>query len=249
MYKMYKWWLTLCTSAGAGIFVTRDHQSLPNDGLIVASAKRISEFRCLSGTSLHNVGQLIGTTGVDIVTNTSDPFHITRGNVFSPGVIHVRSHGFLTPENEGVYTCKMPDESGAEKSVNVGLYLSGVKGESLAVVLMCHDHSHTTAPTVTDVTISVEDSVYTLTCNSTGSPATEVFWFFNNESLSDSNSTSYEITKVLTDRKTSGYSSMLKVNGSLEDIVGEYSCQVSNQLGESNIVTREIKSEQVSVCD
>ena len=123
----------LLFTTGAGIYVTGGMQSLPNDGLIIAHAysKRISEFRCLSGTTRHNVGQLIGTNGLDIVGNSTDPFLVTRGSAYSPGMIHVRNTLTFEEGYDGIYTCKLPDENGAISSVNVGLYRTGVKGKSI----------------------------------------------------------------------------------------------------------------------
>lgn len=95
----------------------------------------ISEFRCLSGTSRYNVGQFIGTSGVDIVSNTTDPFLIRRGSANNPGLIHVRNSRTLAAEYEGVYTCQIPDESGTMARVNVGLYLHGIKGKQLLTSL------------------------------------------------------------------------------------------------------------------
>ena len=120
-------------SIGIGIYVTQGHQSLPNDGLIVAEpfTNRISEFQCVSGTTQYKVGQLIGTTGEDIVSNIEDVFYISRGTQFSPGVVHVRSIRELETEYEGIYTCQMPDETGNMASVNVGLYRNNIQGEPL----------------------------------------------------------------------------------------------------------------------
>ena len=89
--------------------------------------------------------------------------------------------------------------------------------------------------------ISSKDSVYTLTCLSTGSPATVALWTYDEEPISNMNSTQYISRKVITDRRKSTYSNTLEISGSFEDIVGEYTCQVRNRLGVSNKVTREIK--------
>ena len=113
--------------------MTGGRQSLPNDGLIIAQAysKRISEFRCLSGTTKHNVGQLIGINGLDIVSDSTDPFFITRGSTNSPGLIHVRNTLTFEEGYDGIYTCKLSDENEAIFSVNVGLYRNGVEGKSI----------------------------------------------------------------------------------------------------------------------
>lgn len=80
-----------------------------------------------------------------------------------------------------------------------------------------------------------------LTCTSTGSPATNVLWTFNGNRISSTNNQRYVEGKSVIDRRTSTYSNTLEISEEFEDIVGEYSCQVQNQLGLSNKVTREIK--------
>ena len=126
-------------STGIGVYVTQDHKSLPNDGMIVVQpfTNRISEFRCLSGSTQYNVGQLIGTTGENIVSDISDPFHVSRGTWFNPGVIHVQSNRELGTQYEGIYTCRMPDETGNVTSMNVGLYRRGVRGKLVHNIIIC----------------------------------------------------------------------------------------------------------------
>ena len=90
--------------------------------------------------------------------------------------------------------------------------------------------------------------MYTLTCLSTGSPATVALWTYDEEPISSMNSTQYISRKDIIDRRKSTYSNTLKISGSFEDIFGEYTCQVRNQLGVSNKVTREIKGKVNNIC-
>ena len=96
--------------------------------------------------------------------------------------------------------------------------------------------------------ISVSEPPYTVTCNSTGSPATKVIWTFNGKQISTESETHlYKTSKKLVDRHTSSYGSMLTIDGSFEDLVGEYSCRVENELGTSNVITKEIKGEYINL--
>ena len=116
----HKIW-TLIT-LGAGIYVAHGHDALPNNGMIVAGrGGRISEFRCISGYSRSNVGHLFDINEVDITTSNSDPFFTFR---YNPGTVHVRSLRSLRSNEQGIYTCRIPDETGTTVDVNVGLYLS-----------------------------------------------------------------------------------------------------------------------------
>ena len=108
---------------GAGIYVANGHTALPNNGMIVTGAGgRISEFRCLSGSTHPNTGHLFDINETDITLSNTDPFFTFRG---SPGMVHVRSIRALASNEQGIYTCRIPDETGVTVDVNVGLYLSG----------------------------------------------------------------------------------------------------------------------------
>ena len=66
---------------------------------------------------------------------------------------------------------------------------------------------------------------FTLTCTSTGGPATTVSWMRDGEILAE-NSSNYSITsQTLTDPENGTYDHTLVVTGRL---VGEYECTVSN---------------------
>ena len=71
---------------------------------------------------------------------------------------------------------------------------------------------------------ATDPPVFTLTCTSTGGPATTVSWRRDGTMLSDDGT--YSITsQVLTDTETATYTHTLTVTGRL---LGEYQCSVSN---------------------
>ena len=75
-----------------------------------------------------------------------------------------------------------------------------------------------------DTDPTTDPPVFTLTCTSTGGPATTVSWRRDGTMLSDDST--YSITsRVLTDAETATYTHTLTVTGRL---VGEYQCSVSN---------------------
>ena len=65
---------------------------------------------------------------------------------------------------------------------------------------------------------------FTLTCTSTGGPATTVSWTVNNSAVTE-DSTHHITSQILTDPLTATYNHTLAVTGRL---VGEYECTVSN---------------------
>ena len=110
---------------GAGIYVVNGHTALPNNGMIITSG-RVSDLRCISGSSRSNVGHLFDISEVDITLSNTDPFFIFRN---SPGMVHIRSVRNLRSNEQGIYTCRIPDETGTTVDVNVGLYLSSSAGK------------------------------------------------------------------------------------------------------------------------
>ena len=70
---------------------------------------------------------------------------------------------------------------------------------------------------------ATDPPVFTLTCTSTGGPATTVSWRRDDTILSDDNT--YSITSQVTDAETATYTHTLTVTGRP---VGEYQCSVSN---------------------
>ena len=76
-----------------------------------------------------------------------------------------------------------------------------------------------------------DDAARTLTCVSTGSPATTVTWEKDGVPLSN-DSCIYQLTQTVTDRTTSTYSNVLTVSEATPTgVAGTYTCTVSNQIG------------------
>ena len=116
----------LTINAGAGIHVFRGtvFGSLPNNGLAIALLN--DEFRlrffCRSDSMLDNVGLLIGLDGSTVTTG--DVFDISHPQ---PGELTVENklpRNALTANDQGVYTCCIPLQSGEKRNINVGIYPS-----------------------------------------------------------------------------------------------------------------------------
>ena len=122
---------------GAGIHVMDGSPPgfIPNNGLITLAGSFQSDefslrFFCISGSLMDEVGVLVGLDGLTISSNSF--LFISR--VSLPGELDVFSGGSLTTQvlgasQQGVYTCRIPDESGTMLSVNVGLYPAGFNSE------------------------------------------------------------------------------------------------------------------------
>ena len=127
-------------STGAGIFVNTGDGSvptgvLPNNGMVIALdvpiGNRIS-FQCRSGSTETDVGDIIGLDGNALPIDSSGAGVTTGGlNVrrSSPATVFVRNRAGTEPDltaaEAGVYTCRIPDETGTMVDVNIGVYVNG----------------------------------------------------------------------------------------------------------------------------
>ena len=138
---------------GAGIHVFRgastgDLQvpgSLPNNGIVIslntAEDRIYFRFFCRSDSMMNNVGTLIGPDGTTVTT--SDVFTIARPQ---PGELSVQNkypQNVLTASDQGVYTCRIPLQSGEMRDINVGIYPGGFNSkyvESVWYMLGTNEH-------------------------------------------------------------------------------------------------------------
>ena len=116
---------------GAGIYAS---SALMNNSLIKAdSNQRLGEFSCMSGSKQGGIGQFIGRDGKDITYKSGDPFHVSIGNTHHPGLIQVNVYSSLHTHYQGIYTCRIPDETGNFVDINVGLYRYEFNSESVVL--------------------------------------------------------------------------------------------------------------------
>ena len=105
---------------------------LPNNGIVIAQTGRTHiSFQCHSGSTMTGVGQLVGVDGntFNIGQNTGVFSVASIGNPVQPGSIQLHNRAgtepALTAADEGVYTCRIPDETGSDVDVNIGVYRNG----------------------------------------------------------------------------------------------------------------------------
>ena len=102
------------------------------------------------------------------------------------------------------------------------------------------------APRVTTLEQNISSSFTTLTCTSTGSPPTTVTWTKDGVTL-PANETIYSFTQTLVDRVASTYNNTLALDASFVDIIGNYTCSVSNFIGTSSVQETEIKGMNINM--
>ena len=95
-----------------------------------------------------------------------------------------------------------------------------------------HLYVHTGSPIVTSLTFN--NQTRTLTCTSTGGPATNVTW--RRDGVVIKLNATHQQTKRLVDSVNGTYQTVLTINSSVcqSDILGSYNCTVENDRGESS---------------
>ena len=80
---------------------------------------------CASGSMRRYIGQLIGLDGNDVTYVHDDSIYNIDSGV--PGSILI----LIDPSfaDQGVYTCRIPDENDVEVDVNIGFYPPGFNSE------------------------------------------------------------------------------------------------------------------------
>ena len=101
----------------------------------------------------------------------------------------------------------------------------------LATTLLCIS-INAGSPNITSLTFNAQS--YTLTCNSTGGPATTVTW--KRDGVVITLNATYQQTKRVVDPVAGTYQTVLTIDPSVSqsDIVGTYNCTVENARGETS---------------
>ena len=92
--------------------------------------------------------------------------------------------------------------------------------------------SNSGRPTVTALVYN--ETTRSLTCTSTGGPATTVTWRENGDNITI-DGTTYQQTKVVTDPVIGAYETVLTIDQNITDMSGTYSCTVGNTRGSAAI--------------
>ena len=128
---------------------------LPNNGIVIArnvgSGDRFN-FQCRSGSTETDIGDIIGLDGNALSIDstgagvTTGGLNVRRG---SPATVFVRNRApnepALTAAEAGVYTCRIPDGSGAV-DVNIGVYQNGFNSKSVHLPVMLYSIGSMYAP-------------------------------------------------------------------------------------------------------
>ena len=133
-------WSFKIVSIGAGIQLFDGSQSgnLQNNGIAVlhnpGGGFRLRIF-CGSDSMQENVGQFIGLDGIAITGNSFFAIaHPRPGEVSVDNL--VGSQSALTVSQQGVYTCRIPLQSGRVTDINVGVYPTGFNSKLTVIFVL-----------------------------------------------------------------------------------------------------------------
>ena len=97
-------------------------------------------------------------------------------------------------------------------------------------VLLTFDYPCAGSPTV--ISLTYNDQSRTLTCTSTGGPATTVTW--RRDGVVITLNATHQQTKRVVDLVNGTYQTVLIIDPSVGQIVGTYNCTVENDRGEAS---------------
>ena len=103
--------------------------SLPNNGLVIATTGggTFLRFLCRSDSMMANVGEIVGLDGM--VINSNVRFAITHPRPGEIQAINSAIQGPFPSNEQGVYTCLIPESTNVTRNINVGVYISGFNSE------------------------------------------------------------------------------------------------------------------------
>ena len=115
----------ISTGAGFHVFNGASRGSQPNNGLVVLTdieSRFRTRFFCRSDSLTFNVGELIGLDGNTFSGNDYLAFQ-TPSNGGELGIENVvGSEQPLPASEQGIYTCRIPLQSGEIVMINIGVY-------------------------------------------------------------------------------------------------------------------------------
>ena len=168
----------------------------------------IGEWFFPDGSSVKNEG-------------SGDDFYRGRGPSF------VRLQRRNNAQTTGVFRCEVPDASGTNQQLYVGVYPVNSGSPSITGLLY-------------------NRSTLTLTCTSTGGPATTVTWR-KNGAVVEGDGTTYHQSQRVVDTRTATYENTLS-SGVAANFIGTFSCTVTNSRGSPGTKSVTLNGEHGDVC-
>ena len=87
---------------------------------------------------------------------------------------------------------------------------------------------------VTNVSVQYDRTSQTITCTSTGGPATDVIWSKDNVNIRLTMGGLYEHSQIIITTSRATYENRLRIVDKSSEAAGNYTCQVTNSRGGMN---------------
>ena len=110
---------------GRGI---RDRSPIANNGMIISGREGLG-LECVSNSSQSGLGTVTTPAGHTLSPGDTTHSWSLSPPPHTPGLLSLVTSAPITPSQEGIYTCSLPDSNGDDIELNVGIYPSGFYGE------------------------------------------------------------------------------------------------------------------------
>ena len=197
------------------------------DTALICNTNRFGNLTSYLGGRLHSGGDWFAPDGARVGDrNSGDVPGFDRDRY--PMKVQLHRNTATDPPSEGIYYCVVEDDTFTNQTVYVGLYNSRGGGMCICIYLSDTIYSFLNLGDVIisggmsftmDSDLNEASPQFTLTCISTGGPATTVTWTKDSVTVTEGTET------VLDNRVTSQYTHTLTVTGRLG---GLYTCTVAN---------------------
>ena len=209
------------------VYLSLNGSIIPNHGYVeisdISTAGDDTALLCITNRppptgKSHSGGHWVAPDGTRV--DGTDVPGVRRNR--DPIVVRLYRDTDTGPPAEGIYQCQIRDSTPSLQTVHVGLY-NGTGNKSLMnPIYACLSGAISISGGVTltvDSDLNGASPQFTLTCISTGGPATTVTWTRDSVTVTEGTET------VLDDPVTAQYTHTLTVTGRL---TGLYTCTVAN---------------------
>ena len=112
-----------------GIFANEN--AAPNNSAIISNRNnQIGTIYCNSGSHASNIGKWFDPYGSEITQTSGGSLTTVHGGGDFPAYVglQLKPGAVITENDEGVYTCIIPDENNIDHTLYVGVYRFGFTG-------------------------------------------------------------------------------------------------------------------------
>ena len=128
---------------GVGIFAN-DNPVANNTALLASNGSEFGTIYCTSGSRDPNIGLWYHHSGALITSDNGGKFDIEYGGVDIPSyaALRLKPGQVLDSDDEGVYTCVIPDHMAEQQILYVGIYRTDFFGELYGAIIYsaCSNH-------------------------------------------------------------------------------------------------------------